>query len=108
MDKRIANILSEMGADDARLLRTFLEEIFELRDSGDNTDQLRKKLEDTASKIRKIEAKALARIEERKANPICSFCGKKAHEIEKMFKKTHFLNICSDCIKAFHAELGNK
>ncbi len=105
MDEKYLEVISEFDDEERRLLKTYVKEIFKYKDSHEMRDDLKESMKDLSKKIKAIETKAIKNIEERKKHPRCSFCNKKSTEVDKVFKKTDWLFICSECVDLAYEEL---
>jgi DNA-directed RNA polymerase sigma subunit (sigma70/sigma32) len=70
---RFKNILSGMESKDAELLREIIGRSVDALQNEESEEELRKKFEETRKRIKKIEAKALRKLEQRKKIPFAVF-----------------------------------
>ena len=105
MDDRYESLISEFSEEERILLRKYLSELFEYKDKKEWKEGTRGKFKEIIAEVKSFEKRAKAKIDERKNNPACSFCKRKAEQVEKMFNHTDYLNICSDCVKGCYEQL---
>ena len=105
MDKKYQRIISEFPEEEKRILYGYMNILFDYKTRDDWEKETQEKLKEIAKELKGFEEKALKKIEAREKNPVCSFCSKKAEEVEKMFNKTEHLNICSECVCVCYEQL---
>ena len=105
MDKKYQRLVSEFSDEEKRILYDYMNILFEYKTRDDWEKETQEKLKQAAKELKSFEEKALKKIEGRKNNPVCSFCGKKASEVEKLFNKNEYLNICSECVLSCYEQL---
>lgn len=106
MDDRMLEIAMNFSEEERRVLRGYWKELFEYKNKELAVEDLEAKLKEGAEALLQFDAEASRRIEEKKKNPECSFCGKRASEVAKMFRRSEYLNICSECVASMAKELG--
>ena len=106
ISERYKAILSGMDSEDARLLKEVIGRSVDALQKENSEEELKIRFEETRRKIIEIEKKALKKLEERKHNPMCSFCLSSTENVEHMFKSEKNINhICSKCIEESYEKL---